>query len=74
MTTSIENTTYLMRLCEEVSFAYMFPSLFKMEETAACLPVSPFHKCSRELSLYGVEERAGLNKTKLGKQACFPYG
>lgn len=71
--TSVEDTVYHMRLCEEESFAYMFPSLFKMDEIAA---LYLFHLSSNVLgsSVCMVLRKGQATKeAKLGKEACFPY-
>lgn len=73
MTTSVEDTIYLMRLCEEDSFAYMFPSLSKMEEIADCYLFHLFLNVPGSSVCMLLRKGQATKETKLGKETCFPY-
>lgn len=72
MTTSVEDTVYLMRLCEEDSFADMFSSLFKMDETAARYLFHLFSNVPGSSVCTVLRKGQATKEAKSGKEACFP--
>lgn len=73
MNTTTQDIIYLMSLCEEDLFAYMFPNLCKMQEMAVSYL---FHLFSNALegSVCKVLWKGQVTKEpKLGKETCFQY-